>query len=556
MITDVKGFTERTSSTSRDEMRKFLDSHEALLLPLVAKFQGTLIKGAGDSFMVTFDSPTNAVLCAIMMQEKLREHNEGVPETERINIRIAINAGEVELREGDIFGDAVNIAARIEGITDANEIYFTESVYLAMNKSEVPSSEVGERRLKGIPEAIKVYRVIQDPNSDKYQQLLAKLKNPKGLDIATSGLGMPILAVRPRKYAMIVVIGLALVAIILAAIGIVVVWPAMQVSRLAAEKAAVLEAAEKGDFSLAYARADKMVAEHPAEAVSHETLFAVAEAEVAALSKKGGYDQAERLIAQRAKERPNLNLDALEKKVMIEHAGKLIARGNYAGTSGIYKYLDDKYPRDKEVLQGEAKHLGADFEDGPTLGGIYAAYQLAEDSTGPLDDLVGRTLVAALEREGPFGEYVQKIRAVLHERYAPANDAVKLLLEKDNYEARVNAYYFLKEAGKLTPEQELRYHVKNFITLDNVYKQVTDDALKYLQEAVKAPDWEAKKKAANIGPTEDIIALHSRDDYSKEVVKVLRLGFMPEIKDALPKWAQSEVEDLKANAAELMKAAE
>ncbi|MBI4712674.1 MAG: hypothetical protein HY762_05170 [Planctomycetes bacterium] len=59
----------------------------------------------------------------------------------------------------DLFGEAVNIAARIEGITEATEIYFTEAVYLAMNKSEVPSSEIGWRKLKGIPEAIKVYKL-------------------------------------------------------------------------------------------------------------------------------------------------------------------------------------------------------------------------------------------------------------------------------------------------------------------------------------------------------------------------------------------------------------
>ena len=100
------------------------------------------------------------------------------------------------------------------------------------------------------------------------------------------------------------------------------------------------------------------------------------------------------------------------------------------------------------------------------------------------------------------------------------------------------------------------YHVKNFVTLDNVYKQVTDDALKYLQEAVKAPDWEARKKAAGIRLISDVVALHSQDDYSRKVIKALKAGFMPEIKEALPKWAESDMADLKANAAELMKAGE
>ncbi len=135
MFTDIKGFTERTSKSSRLELHEILQEHEDLLLPIARESGGRVVKTAGDSFMVAFDSPTNAVLCGVMMQERLRERNENVPEGERIEVRVAVNTGEVVEREGDVFGEAVNIAARIEGITEASEIYFTESVYLAMNKA-------------------------------------------------------------------------------------------------------------------------------------------------------------------------------------------------------------------------------------------------------------------------------------------------------------------------------------------------------------------------------------------------------------------------------------
>ncbi len=166
MITDIKGFTERTSTTSREDLRKLIDEHEALLLPYVGQFGGKLVKTMGDAFLVAFESPTNAVLCAVMMQEKLREYNEDRPDERKMEVRIAINSGEVEIREDDVFGEAVNIAARIEGITEATEIYFTEAVYLAMNKAEVPTSEVGFRRFKGLPEAIKIYLPDNASNDD------------------------------------------------------------------------------------------------------------------------------------------------------------------------------------------------------------------------------------------------------------------------------------------------------------------------------------------------------------------------------------------------------
>ena len=80
-------------------------------------------------------------------------------EHDRIEIRVAINQGEVNLADNDVFGEAVNITARIEAVADAGDVFFTEAIYLAMNKREVPSSEVGLLQLKGIPEKVRVYRV-------------------------------------------------------------------------------------------------------------------------------------------------------------------------------------------------------------------------------------------------------------------------------------------------------------------------------------------------------------------------------------------------------------
>ena len=87
VITDIKGFTERTSSTSREDLRKLIDEHEALLLPYVEQFGGKLVKTMGDAFLVAFESPTNAVLCAVMMQEKLREYNEDRPDELEMRVR-------------------------------------------------------------------------------------------------------------------------------------------------------------------------------------------------------------------------------------------------------------------------------------------------------------------------------------------------------------------------------------------------------------------------------------------------------------------------------------
>ncbi|MDE2489231.1 MAG: RDD family protein [Elusimicrobia bacterium] len=159
LLTDIKGFTDKTSHRSRADIQRLLDDHRDVVLPVLQERGGKLVKTIGDAFLMTFESPTDAVLAGVAAQEALSKRNASVADEDRIEIRIAINSGEVNLVEGDVFGEPVNIASRIEGIAEAGEVYFTEAVYLAMNKTEVPSSEVGLLQLKGIPEKIRVYKV-------------------------------------------------------------------------------------------------------------------------------------------------------------------------------------------------------------------------------------------------------------------------------------------------------------------------------------------------------------------------------------------------------------
>ncbi|MCP3137838.1 adenylate/guanylate cyclase domain-containing protein [Pyxidicoccus xibeiensis] len=163
VFTDIKGFTERTSRQTLEENQRLLQVHNALLAPLFKAFGGRIIKSIGDAFLVTFESPTQAVLSGIAIQDRLWHHNRNTPEEEQLHVRVAINVGEVRLEANDVFGEPVNIAARVEGLAEAGEVYFTEAVYLAMNKAEVPSKEVGAFELKGIPGKIRVFHVPRAP---------------------------------------------------------------------------------------------------------------------------------------------------------------------------------------------------------------------------------------------------------------------------------------------------------------------------------------------------------------------------------------------------------
>lgn len=159
MFTDMVGFTEITSRQSRAQNKSMLQQHDYLMLPVIAQFGGRRIKSIGDALLITFRSPTDAVRCGMALHDKLAEFNAGHLPAEEMHIRVAINVGEVRVEGKDVFGEPVNVAARVESVTPADQIYFTEAVYLAMNKAEVPCESVGIEKLKGIPEPVKLFRV-------------------------------------------------------------------------------------------------------------------------------------------------------------------------------------------------------------------------------------------------------------------------------------------------------------------------------------------------------------------------------------------------------------
>jgi len=158
VFTDIKGYTAATSAQTHVQNARMLKSMASLVTPVVRAFDGRIVKSIGDAYMIVFRSPTDALRCALAVQDRLHQNNHGKAEDAGIHIRIAMNIGEVRVHRGDVFGEPVNIASRIESVTPADEVYLSESMYLTMNKSDLAIERVGEYELKGIPEPVTVYR--------------------------------------------------------------------------------------------------------------------------------------------------------------------------------------------------------------------------------------------------------------------------------------------------------------------------------------------------------------------------------------------------------------
>ena len=165
---DIAGFTARTSTQTREENERMLRRFDDLVRPLVRAYDGRVVKTIGDAYLVTFRSSTNAILCAMGVHDRLAETDPGVDPAQRFAIRAAINTGDVRIEDGDVFGEAVNVASRIEGQAPAGEIHFSEAAYLAMTRSEVPAEEVGLVELRGIAGKVRIFRVPRAGEAGAY----------------------------------------------------------------------------------------------------------------------------------------------------------------------------------------------------------------------------------------------------------------------------------------------------------------------------------------------------------------------------------------------------
>ena len=162
MFTDIKGSTQFFETYGDIEGRALIEKHNKILFPLIEKYQGKIIKTIGDAIMAMFEDPEKSVLCAIEMQKALAEYNHSQDERHKeIHIRIGLNWGLGVVEENDVFGDVVNVSARVESQCEPDQILISESLYQTVRKSEdILCRFFGEVEVKGKSEPLKLYRVI------------------------------------------------------------------------------------------------------------------------------------------------------------------------------------------------------------------------------------------------------------------------------------------------------------------------------------------------------------------------------------------------------------
>jgi adenylate cyclase len=160
LAADVAGYSRLMGADEEGTLARLKAHRRELVDPKIAEHRGRIVKTTGDGLLVEFASVVDAVRCADEFQRAMAERNVGVPPDQRIEFRVGINLGDIIIDESDIFGDGVNVAARLEALADPGGVCVSRIVRdQVRDKLAVSFEDLGEQQVKNIARPVRVYRV-------------------------------------------------------------------------------------------------------------------------------------------------------------------------------------------------------------------------------------------------------------------------------------------------------------------------------------------------------------------------------------------------------------
>jgi TolB-like protein len=163
LAADVAGYSRLMGQDEAGVLTRLRAHRRELIDPKIAEHKGRIVKTTGDGMLVEFPSVVEAVTCAVTVQRGMAERNTATPEDQRIVLRVGINLGDIIVEDGDIFGDGVNIAARLEAMAEPGGICISRTVLTqTRGKLDFPTEDLGEQALKNIAHPVHVFRVLAE----------------------------------------------------------------------------------------------------------------------------------------------------------------------------------------------------------------------------------------------------------------------------------------------------------------------------------------------------------------------------------------------------------
>src|SRR6266516_2118755 len=163
LAADVAGYSRLTGIDEEGTLKRLRKLRRELINPAVSLHRGRIVKTTGDGILTEFPSVVDAVRCALDVQRGMASRNEEIPADQRIEFRVGINLGDVVVEGEDLLGDGVNVAARLEGISEPGSICISDAAYQQVrDKLDMDFQDAGEQQLKNIARPVRAYRVRLD----------------------------------------------------------------------------------------------------------------------------------------------------------------------------------------------------------------------------------------------------------------------------------------------------------------------------------------------------------------------------------------------------------
>src|SRR6201988_1419140 len=161
LAVDVAGYSRLMGEDEEGTLAALRAIRRELGDPKIAEHRGRIVKTTGDGLLVEFASVVDALRCAAEIQAAMAESNAPLPAAKRIDLRIGVNMGDIVVEDGDIFGDGVNVAARLEGLAEPGGICVSARVQEdAAGRLDLRVEDMGEQSLKNIARPVRAYRVV------------------------------------------------------------------------------------------------------------------------------------------------------------------------------------------------------------------------------------------------------------------------------------------------------------------------------------------------------------------------------------------------------------
>jgi len=174
LAADMAGYSRLMGADEEGTLRRLGECRRNFIDPKVAEYRGRIVKTAGDGLLIEYSSVVDAVRCAVDIQRAMATFNRALPAGRRMDFRIGINLGDVVALEEDIYGDGVNVAARLEGLADPGGICISKPVLdQVQDKLDLAVEDLGEKQVKNIARPIRVLRILVDGQGRRPPSLAA-----------------------------------------------------------------------------------------------------------------------------------------------------------------------------------------------------------------------------------------------------------------------------------------------------------------------------------------------------------------------------------------------